>query len=175
MWPGFSKWTKRNINLADLKVSDKRWDDLDVALAEAVFKVVNNSLLKEILYYQETQANGGRLMHGRAALWYVYRRYALSAAATRAIDFQSLMNLKFSGDLQGFLHAWDACLLAISPVPGPELLYALLEPKLRDCKQLGPAFAYLDGAETLPNAEQLAFNYNAARREVKHWRRDKTK
>ena len=27
---------KPNINIADLEVSDKRWDDLDVALAEAV-------------------------------------------------------------------------------------------------------------------------------------------
>ena len=63
---------KPNINLADLEVSDKRWDDLDVALAEAVFKVVNNYLMKEILYYQETQAKECRLMHGRAALWYVY-------------------------------------------------------------------------------------------------------
>ena len=39
---------KPNINVADLEVSDKRWDDLDVALAEAVFKVVDNSLTKEI-------------------------------------------------------------------------------------------------------------------------------
>ena len=88
-----------NIHVADLEVSDKRWDDLDVALAEAILKVVSNSLLKEILYYQETQAKDCRLMHGRTALWYVYRQYALSTAATHAIDFQSLMNLKFSGDL----------------------------------------------------------------------------
>ena len=105
-------------------------------------------------------------MHGRAALWYVYRQYVSSAAAAHAIDLQSLMNCKFSGDLEGCLHALDACLLAISPVPDPDFLYALLEPKLRDCKRLGPAVAHLDGAEPLSNAEQLAFMYNAARREV---------
>ena len=47
---------KRNIDIANLEVSDKLRDDLDVALAEAVFKVVNNSLLKEILYYHEIHA-----------------------------------------------------------------------------------------------------------------------
>ena len=45
---------KPSINVADLEVSDKRWDDLDVAFAEAVLKAVSKSLLKEILYYQET-------------------------------------------------------------------------------------------------------------------------
>ena len=33
---------KPNINVAALEVSDKRWDDLDVALAEVVLKVVSN-------------------------------------------------------------------------------------------------------------------------------------
>ena len=37
---------KPDVNFADLEASDKRWDDLDVALAEAMLKVVNNSLLK---------------------------------------------------------------------------------------------------------------------------------
>ena len=87
---------KPNLNLADLVVSDQRWDELDVALAEAVLYVVNKSLLEEILYYQETQAKDCRLMHGRAAMRYVYRQNSLSAAATHAIDFQSLMNSKFS-------------------------------------------------------------------------------
>ena len=67
---------KPGVNFADLEASDKRWDDLDVVLAEAILKVVNSSLLKEILYYQDTQAKEEKLMHGRAALWYVYRQYA---------------------------------------------------------------------------------------------------
>ena len=41
---------KPNINVADLEVSDKRRDDFDVAVAEAVLKVVSNSLLPWILY-----------------------------------------------------------------------------------------------------------------------------
>ena len=108
-------------------------------------KVVNNSLLRDIMIHQETQAQQGKLLQGRAALWYVYRQYGLSAAATHAIDFQSLMNLKFTGDLEGFLQAWDTCILAISFVPSPDLLHSLFGPKLRACKQLQPAFAVLDG------------------------------
>ena len=112
-------------------------------------------------------------MHGRAALWYVYRQYALSAAATHALDLQTLMHLKFSGDLESFIHAWDASLLAISNVPDPDFLFSLVEPKLRECKQLGPAFAHLDGAEPISNAEQLTLIYNAARREIDNKRRDR--
>jgi hypothetical protein len=41
---------KPEVNIADLEASDKRWDDLDVALAEAILKVVNNSLLKQRFY-----------------------------------------------------------------------------------------------------------------------------
>ena len=37
---------KADVNFADLEVSHKRCDDLDVASAEAMLKVVNNSLLK---------------------------------------------------------------------------------------------------------------------------------
>ena len=37
---------KPGVNFGDLDVADKRWDDLDVPLAEATLKVVNNSLLK---------------------------------------------------------------------------------------------------------------------------------
>ena len=103
--------------LLDFEVSDKRWDDLDVVVAAAIVKVANNSLLRDITIHQETQAQQGKLLQGRAALWYVYRQYGLSAAATHAIDFQSLMNLKFTGDLEGVMQAWDTCILAISLVP----------------------------------------------------------
>ena len=92
-------------------------------------------------------------MQGRAVLWYIYRQYALSAAATHAVDFQSLMNLKFTGNLEGVFNAWNTCSLGLSPVPDPDFLHALLEPKLRDCRRLGPAFAHLDGAEPLSIAE----------------------
>ena len=40
---------KPGVNFADLEVSDKRWDDLDVALAEAILTVVSGSLVKDVL------------------------------------------------------------------------------------------------------------------------------
>ena len=64
-------------------------------------------------------------MPGRAALSYVYRQYALSAAATHAVDLQTLIHIQFSGDLKSFIHVWDACLLAMSPVLGPDFIYSL--------------------------------------------------
>ena len=155
------------VTIADLGVSGKCWDDLDIALAEAVLKMVSGSLLKDILYYQDTRGKEHKLMPGRAALMYVYRKYALGAAGPLAVDLQTLMHLKFNGDLESFIHAWDACLLAIEAVPVPNFLLSLLEPKLRECKQLSPAFAHLDG--------QLKLIYKAARREIDSKRRDKIK
>ena len=151
-----------HVTLEDLEVSDKRWDDLDVVLASAIVKVVNKSLLRDIVIPQETQAQQGKLLQGRAALWYVYRQYGLSASATHALDFQSLMNLKFTGDLEGFLQAWDTCILAISFVTSPDLSHSLFEPKLRACKQLQQAFAVLDGNDPFSIAEQLEFIYRSA-------------
>ena len=132
------------VTIADLGVSGKCWDDLDIALAEAVLKMVSGSLLKDILYYQDTRGKEHKLMPGRAALMYVYRKYALGAAGPLAVDLQTLMHLKFNGDLESFIHAWDACLLAIEAVPLPNFILSLLEPELRDCKQPSPAFAHLD-------------------------------
>ena len=65
--------------------------------------------------------------------------------------------------------------LAISPVRDPDFPCALLEQKLLNRKQLGPAFAYLNGAESRLNAEQLTFIYNSARREVEIKGRENTK
>ena len=59
---------KPDVNFADLEASDKRWDDLDVALDEAILKLVNKSLLTEIRYYKDAQAKQCKLMHGRGAL-----------------------------------------------------------------------------------------------------------
>ena len=75
---------------------------------------------------------------------YVYRKYAMGAAGPFAVNLQTLMHLKFKGDLESFIHAWDACLLAIEAVPLPNFILSLLEPELRDCKQPSPAFAHLD-------------------------------
>ena len=60
--------------LAEFEVHDKRWDDLDVQLAQAVLNLVNSPLLKELVYYLETQAKQSKLMQGRAALWHVYQK-----------------------------------------------------------------------------------------------------
>ena len=107
------------------------------------------------MIHQETQAQQGKLLQGRAALWYVYRQYGLSAAATHAIDLQTLMNLKFTGDLEGFLQAWDTCILGISFVPSPDLLHSLFD--------------------LLSNAEQLDFIYRSACRVVENMKAERTR
>ena len=58
--------------LAELEVPDKRWDDLDVVLSQAVVGIVTGPLHRELMLYQANQVQQGRQMHGLAALWHVY-------------------------------------------------------------------------------------------------------
>ena len=121
---------------AYFEIADKHWDDLDVVLAAALLKVVNPSLQRDITIHQENAAQVGQILRGRVVLWYVNRQYDLSAAATHIIDLQSLMNLTFAGDLEGFMQALNTFIVAISLVPSPDVLHFLFEPKLRQRKQL---------------------------------------
>ena len=70
-------------------------------------------------------------MQGRAALWHVYQKFTLNEGAALAVDYQILTTLKFHGDLEGFMHSWDSCIIAMSQAPNPELLHAVIEPQLR--------------------------------------------
>ena len=71
----------------------------------------------------------------------------LSSGSALAVDSQTLMALQFEGDLEGFMHSWDSCVMAMSQMPSCEFLHAVLEPQLRRCKELAPAFVNLDGAD----------------------------
>ena len=56
-------------------------------------------------------------MLGQAALHIVYQQFQLSAAVTRSIDLRTLMELRYGGDLEGFMRAWDSTIVAMSEVP----------------------------------------------------------
>ena len=60
-------------SLEELEVSDRRWEDLDILLAQAVSAVAVGSLQKELNQHQDTQARQGQPMLGRAALYHVYQ------------------------------------------------------------------------------------------------------
>ena len=96
-------------------------------------------------------------MQGRAALWHVYQKFKLSAGAALAVDYQTLMALKFEGNLKGFMHSWDSCVMAMSQMPSYEFLHAVLEPQLRRCKALAPAFVNLDGADSHSYTNPMIF------------------
>ena len=97
-------------------------------MAQAVSAVAVGSLQKEFNQYQNTQARQGKPMLGRAVLHHVYQKFQLSAAVTRSIDLRTLMELKYGGDLEGFMRAWDFIIVAMSDVPPPDFLDASMEP-----------------------------------------------
>ena len=173
------KWIQevenKQLKPAYFEIADKHWDDLDVVFAAALLKVVNPSLQRDITIHQENAAQVGQILRGRVVLWYVNRQYDLSAAATHIIHFQSFLNLQFTGDLEGFMQAWDTLIIAISLFPCPDLLHSLFEPQLRPCKQLQPAFAVLDGNELLSNADQLKFLHNSGTQVVENMKAERTK
>ena len=65
-------------------------------------------------------------MQGRAALWHVYQKFRLSAGAALAVDYQTLMALKFEGDLEGFMPSLDFCVVAMFQILSYEFLHAVL-------------------------------------------------
>ena len=91
--------------------------------------MATGALKREIDFYKETQARQARPMLGRAALRIVYQKFQLSAAVTRSIDLRPLMELRYGGDLEGFMRAWDS-VVAMSESPPVDFLPALLEPQL---------------------------------------------
>ena len=92
-------------SLEELEVSDRRWEDLDILLAQAVSAVAVGFLQKEFNQYQDTHARQGKTMLGRAAFYHVYQKSQMSAAVTRSIDLRTLMDLKYAGELEGFMRA----------------------------------------------------------------------
>ena len=44
-------------------------------------------------------------MQGRAALWHVYQKFTLNEGAALAVDYQTLLALKFHTDFEGFIHS----------------------------------------------------------------------
>ena len=73
------------------------------------------------------------------------------------------------------MRAWDSTILAMSDVPPPDFLHALIEPKLRACKQMDPVFTILDGNDPLQSLDQFKFMYKAAWRLVENKQHDGTK
>ena len=152
--------------LEALAEKQKRWDDLDSVLAEAVLAIANSNLKRELLIYREERSRMGLPLSGRCALYMVYYRYTIERGQALSVDLTTLVSLRFGGDLEGFLNAWDYALMALAKVPDEDLLCSLLECQLRKCKGLEPAFVTFDAAEEGSETRTSAFLYNAARREV---------
>ena len=64
-------------HLERLAAKEKRWDDLDIALAEAVLAVASGPLRRELLIYQEEQTRKGNPLSGRCALHLVFFRFTI--------------------------------------------------------------------------------------------------
>ena len=93
--------------IAPLEVCSDKWDDLDTALAEAILKAAHSTLKRQLLVYQEAQTRRGLPLAGRAALWMCFDRFRLDRGQALCVDVTTLTELKFNGDLEGFLTAWD--------------------------------------------------------------------
>eukprot|EP00959_Pyramimonas_sp_CCMP1952_P292263 6112335-Pyramimonas_sp.AAC.1 len=108
----------------------------------------------------------GLPLSGRCALYMAYYRYTIERGQAMSVDLATLVGLRFGGDLEGFLNAWNYALMALAKVPDQDMLCSLLECQLRKCKGLEPASVTYDAAEEGTATRTSAFLYNAARREI---------
>ena len=100
-------------NVAELENPGSGRDDLDTALADAVFGIAKGPLKKEICLYGEERTRKGQSLAGRAALLHLYQSFKLDRCDALSIDLSTLLQLKIQGDLEGFLAAWDYTLMAL--------------------------------------------------------------
>ena len=91
------KWLKEveTLSLSQLEKPRRRWDDLDTALAEAVYNVATGPLPRDVLQYQQRRPKLGYALSGRAALWYVYQRFKLNPHAGVEVSYNTLTKLEF--------------------------------------------------------------------------------
>ena len=159
----------------DLENPSEKWDDLDTALATAILEISRGPVKREILMYQEEQLHKGQPLCGRPALWIFLRRYTIDKGQSVHVDLNSLLKIEFDGDLELFLDTFDHCLLNLHVPPTEELLHAILEPQLRRCKGLAPAFLAYDAADDSSAIRTSTWLYDAARRFVMLKRREEVR
>lgn len=162
-------------NISPLEISSRKWDDLHTALADAVVKVASGPLKRDLLIYREQLTRRGLPLSGRAALWMVLDQFKLERGPAMCVDITALTSLEYKGDLQGFLSAWDYCLMALAKEPDPDLVHALLAQQLRKAKAMEPTFVAYDGSPEGHGNRSTRFLYGQARAEVVHKQRETTR
>jgi hypothetical protein len=160
------KWVKEcehANHISELERSGKRWDDLDTALATAMVDIARGPLKRELLMYQEKQSKRGEPLCGRAAVFMMFRRFQIEKGASIQVDLNQLMCLRFNGDLEGYLDAWDDVLLGLNKKPDDDWLLGLLETELRKVTALGPHFVIYDASPHDLNIQSVQWLYDRAR------------
>ena len=143
---------------------NSRWEDLDTALALAVLDIARGPVKREILKYQEVNLRKGEPLGGRSALFILLQRYQIDSGTQMQVDLSSIMTLKFENDLEIFLDKLDYVLLEANTSIPEELLYAIIEPELRKCKELAPDFVALDATDDGDPKRTSGALYEIARR-----------
>ncbi|CAK0849503.1 unnamed protein product, partial [Prorocentrum cordatum] len=162
-------------HLERLAAKQKRWDDLDIALAEAVLSVASGPLRRELLMYQEEQTRkGGNPLLGRCALYHVFSRFTIERGQATSVDLTTLVQLEYKGDLESFVDAWDYALMALARVPDDDMLLAPFASQLRKCKAMSPTFVHYDGAQDGSPTRSAKYLYDAARQEIVRRQREDT-
>ena len=81
----------------------RRWDDFDTALTEAVYNVATGPLLRDLFQYQQRRAKLGYALLGRAVLWHMYQRFMLNKDSGIEVFDNTLVHMEVHRDLEGFL------------------------------------------------------------------------
>jgi hypothetical protein len=105
----------------------------------------------------------------------LYQRYEIEKGASIQVDLTQLMSLRYNGDLEGYLDAYDDVLLTLSKKPDEDWLLGLIETELRKVASLGPQFVIYDASPHDPNIQSAQWLYDRARVVVSQQRRMKNR
>ncbi|CAK0813605.1 unnamed protein product, partial [Prorocentrum cordatum] len=152
--------------LEHLSSVQRKWGDLDTALADSTLQFATVSLERQLLTYQGQLTARGHPLSGRCALKMFFEQFRIESGQKSSIDVTTFVNLRFHGDLEAYLDMLDYILMGLTRQPDEELIVAIVEPQLRLCRDLAPTFVAFDGAEEGSEERAISWPYNRAWREV---------
>ena len=111
---------------------------LDVRVASALSKLIQNSSFKEKVSLEEQEAQKeDRLLRGRHIAFMIYDYFRVTGAHDTALEYDDLFSVtRRNDDFQEFDTRWDEILLSMTKIPTDDILESSYKMRIRESDQL---------------------------------------
>ena len=134
---------------------------LDVEIASALNKIIQNSKFKKKVSLEEQSAQKeDRFLRGRQIAFMIYDNFRVTGAHDTVLDYADLFSITLrDGNIQEFDTRWDEVLLSMSKNPSDDILKSLNKLRIRESDQFKTVLE-LDDREihhkiSVPNYQKL--------------------